>query len=77
MPQSKTPGGVPLKAPNGRYRVILVDNFNNTDRHCGDYPTLKGAKRVAQGKVKSDLLTKAHVYDQAGRHIFEAGHFLN
>lgn len=62
-----------LKAPAGKYRVIGVDTFDGTDWVSGDYDTLDQAKQNA--KDEGGTMLKTHVYDDTGKHVFEAGSF--
>jgi hypothetical protein len=62
-----------LKAPANMFRVIGVDTFDGDDWIYGDYETLDEAKTVATNKGGNML--KTHVYDDSGRHVFEAGRF--
>lgn len=62
-----------LKAPSGEFRVIGVDTFDGTDWIYGDYQTYSEAVKVAQDK--GGVMLKTHVYDDQGRHVFEAGTF--
>ena len=62
-----------LKAPAGKFRVIGVDTFDGTDWIDGDYDTEEIA--IQQAKVKGGTMLKTHVYNDEGKHIFEAGTF--
>lgn len=62
-----------LKAPIGKFRVIGVDTFDGTDWIYGDYNTIDDAK--AKAKEEGGTMLKTHVYDDAGKHVFEAGSF--
>lgn len=62
-----------LKAPPGKYRVIGVDTFDGTDWIEGDFDTEAEALKCAK-KTGGEML-KAHVYDDKGTHIFDAGTF--
>jgi len=62
-----------LKAPTGKFRVIGVDTFDGTDWISGDFDTLDEAKQKA--KDEGGTMLKTHVYDDAGKHVFEAGSF--
>ena len=60
-----------LKAPIGKFRVICVDTFDSTDWIDGDYDTYSEAVEIA--KYKGGNMLKTHVYDDQGKHVFEAG----
>lgn len=62
-----------LKAPEGKFRVVGVDTFDGTDWIIDDYTTEEEAKEVA--RETGGIMTKTHVYDDQGKHIFEAGTF--
>lgn len=62
-----------LKAPFGKFRVIGVDTFDYTDWIYGDYDTIEEAKQKAEDE--GGIMLKTHVYDDAGKHVFEAGSF--
>jgi len=60
-------------APKGKFRVICVDTFDGGDWVHGDYDTKEEAIKWAN--TKSGEMLKSHVYDDAGRHVSEAGTF--
>jgi hypothetical protein len=62
-----------LKAPKGKFRVVGVDTFDGTDWVDGDYDTKEDAFEAA--KKAGGTMLKTHVYDDTGKHIFEAGTF--
>lgn len=62
-----------LKAPAGKYRVIGVDTFDGTDWIYGDYNSKEEAIKLA--KEKGGTMLKTHVYDDQGKHVFQAGTF--
>lgn len=64
---------IELKAPNGKFRVIGVDTFDNTDWISGDYDTYLQAVDIA--KTIGGKMLKSHVYDDQGKHVFETGTF--
>lgn len=64
---------VELKAPPSKYRVVAVDTFDGTDWLHGDYDSLSEATDEAE--KKGGIMLKTHVYDDKGRHVFEAGTF--
>lgn len=59
------------KAPKGKFRVIGVDTFSHEDWSYGDFDTKEEAIDVA--KKKGGTMNKTHVYDDKGKHLFEAG----
>jgi hypothetical protein len=61
------------KAPKNKFRVIGVDTFSNEDWSYGDFKTKEEAIKVA--KEKGGTMNKVHVYDDKGKHLFEAGTF--
>lgn len=62
-----------LKAPLGKYRVVGVDTFDGTDWIEGDFDFLNEAIRLA--KSKGGEMLKTHVYNDQGKHMFDAGTF--
>jgi hypothetical protein len=62
-----------LKAPEGKFRCVGVDTFDGEDWVYGDYDTEEEAINMA--KEKGDNMLKTHVYDDKGKHIFDAGTF--
>lgn len=60
-------------APNGMFRVIGVDTFDGGDWHEGDFDTKEAA--ISRARAEGGEMTKMHVYDDAGRHVGEAGKF--
>jgi hypothetical protein len=64
---------VQLKAPSGKFRTVGVDTFDRTDWVDGDFDTLEEAKERA--RILGGTMLKTHVYDDAGRHLYEAGRF--
>lgn len=60
-----------FKAPNGMYRVIGVDTFDDDDWIEGDFSTSKEA--IDRANEKGGEMLKCHVYDDTGKHIAEAG----
>lgn len=61
------------KAPKGKFRLIGVDTFDGGDWVDDDFGTLKKAKEAAD--KKGGIMTKMHVYDDKGRHLYETGTF--
>ena len=59
-----------LKAPEGKIRVIAVDTFAGEDWIVGDYDTY--AKARFKAEEKGGVMLKTHVYDDKGKHLFEA-----
>lgn len=62
-----------LKAPIGKYRVVGVDTFDGTDWIIGDYLSRSTAIRIA--KQSGGTMLKTHVYDDKGKHLYDAGIF--
>lgn len=63
------------RAPNEKFRVIGVDTFAREDWVEGDFETLDIAKAHANSKVVGKQMLKMHIYDDLGRHQYEAGTF--
>lgn len=61
------------KAPKGKFRVIGVDTFDGGDWVSGDFSTKEEA--INHAVIKGGQMTKMHVYDDLGRHIYDAGTF--
>lgn len=61
------------KAPAGKFRVIGVDTFDGGDWVEGDFDTREAA--LARARAKGGEMTRMHVYDDAGRHVGDAGTF--
>lgn len=59
------------KAPEGKYRVIQVDTFDNTECLVGDYKKLHTAIKIAN--EKGGTMSKVHIYNSLGSHLYEAG----
>jgi len=68
-----TTSTVELKAPPDQFRVVGVDTFDSTDWVVDDYDTFAEARKVAE--KKGGIMLKMHVYDEHGKHLFEAGTF--
>ena len=62
-----------FKAAPGKFRVIGVDTFSNTEWMQGDYETEEEAIDVADEKGGS--MTMMYVYDDTGRRTHSAGQF--
>jgi hypothetical protein len=62
-----------LKAPPGKFRVVLVDTFDDESWVHGDYDTPEQA--IEQAKDKGGVMLKSHVYDDQGKHLYDAGEF--
>jgi hypothetical protein len=60
-------------APIGKYRVVCVDTFDGGDWLHGDFDT--AAEAISAATTKGGTMLKTHVYDDTGRHIFQAGNF--
>jgi len=71
-----SPSGLELAAPPGKFRVVGVDTFTrdiDNDWVIGDFDKLSLAIFAARGAGKE--MCKTHVYDDQGRHLFDAGTF--
>lgn len=62
-----------LKAPKGKFRVILVDTFDGGDCIIGDYKNKKKAFDIAE--EKGGTMTIVYVYDDKGRRVKKTGSF--
>lgn len=62
-----------FKAPKGKFRVVGVDTFDNSDWISGDFDTKE--KAIEHAREKGGVMLKTHVYDDNGNHIYEAGSF--
>lgn len=60
-------------APKGKFRVIGVDTFDGGDWVQGDFATKAAAFKCANSH--GGEMTKMYVYDDAGRHVGNAGTF--
>lgn len=60
-------------APAGQFRIIGVDTYEPDSWIAGDYPTLAEAIKAADKLGAPKVL--AHVHDDQGRHVYEAGTF--
>lgn len=65
--------GVTFAAPEGKFRIIGYDSFDNDDWHDGDHDTLEAALKVARDK--GGEMTIMHVYNDQGKHMSSAGTF--
>ncbi len=61
------------QAPPGKYRIVGVDTFDGTDWLEGDFKDLQRAKQHAE--KRGGTMLKMHVYDDRGRHVYDAGTF--
>lgn len=61
------------QAPKGKFRVVGVDTFDGGDWVQQDCDSLDEAIEVA--KKNGGQMTKMHVYDENGNHLFDAGTF--
>lgn len=59
------------KAPEGKFRVVGVDTFSGDDWVERDCDTLEEARKVAD--EEGGTMTKMHVYDDTGKHLYDAG----
>jgi len=64
---------IKLKAPEGKFRVIGVDTFSNEDWIYGDYDSK--AKAIEIADEKGGTMNKTYVYDDTGKHLYNAGEF--
>jgi hypothetical protein len=64
-----------LKAPKDKFRLVLVDTFDNEDWCGGDFNTLDLAKKNAGEETEGKQMLKAHIYDDQGCHVGEDGSF--
>lgn len=62
-----------LRAPKGKFRVVGVDTFDNTDWLQGDFDTFGEAKEVAN--KKGGTMTKMYVYNEKEDILHDAGTF--
>ena len=62
-------------APKGKFRVVGVDTFDGTDWVEGDFDSAAEAVDCARSRTADEQMLKMHVYDDAGRHIGDAGTF--
>lgn len=73
--KGKTDSGVPFKAPDGEFRVIGVDTFDNDDWHEGDFDSLQLALDHVAERTEGQEMLKMHIYDDQGNHVGEGGSF--
>ena len=62
-----------LKAPKGKYRVVLVDTFDGGD--CILLTTKDKKKAIRLADKKGGQMTKVYVYNSRGQQIHAAGTF--
>lgn len=62
-----------LKAPEGKYRVVGVDTFDNTD--WVEMDTAYKHEAIEAAEKRGGTMLKMHVYDDQGRHVAEGGTF--
>jgi hypothetical protein len=60
-------------APTGKFRVVWVDTFDGDDGVLGDFDTFDLAKEAAD--KNGGEMSKSHVYNDQGKHVYEAGTF--
>lgn len=65
--------GTTLQAAKGKFKLVGVDTFDNTNWTVGEYDKLEDAAKEAD-KQGGDML-KMHVYDDEGKHRHDAGTF--
>lgn len=73
LPESEVDHQFSRKAPEGKFRVVGVDTFDDSNWLEGDFDTLDKAKSYALDKMKGEQMLKMHVYDDTGSHRYEAG----
>jgi hypothetical protein len=66
---------VETMAPAGKYRVVGVDTFDGTDWVEGDFDSKEAATAHADERTDGKEMLKMHVYDDKGRHVYDAGTF--
>ena len=64
-----------LKAPKGKYRVVLVDTFDGGDCILGHRKHLDKAIELADEHGKGKQMTKVYVYDDKGNMVYSTGSF--
>lgn len=60
-------------APKGKFRIIGVDTFDGSDWVYKDVDTFEEAKKFAD--EEGGVMLKVHVYNDEGKHVYEAGTF--
>ncbi len=58
------------KAPQGKFRVICINTFNETDSDENLFPTLEEARQYIIGKNDGK---KMYVYNDNGKRVFDNG----
>lgn len=61
------------KARKGFHRVVLVDTFDGSDCKLGDRKSREDAVKLAQ--AHEGTMSKAYVYDDKGKCVYEGGKF--
>lgn len=64
-----------LKAPKGKYRVVLVDTFDGGDCILGNRKSKEKAIELAKKHGDGKQMTLVHVYDDKGKCIHTSGSF--
>lgn len=75
QPKGETDGGIPFQAPDGKFRVIGVDTFDDSDWHEGDFDSLQLACDHVAERTDGQEMLKMHIYDDKGGHVDEGGSF--
>jgi hypothetical protein len=60
-------------APKGKFRVLAVDTFDGTEWIHRDCDTKDEA--IKEANQRGSTMIKAHVYDDEGNHLHDAGTF--
>ena len=63
------------KAPNGKFRVIGADTYDGEGWVKGDFDTLEQATKHMDEYTKDKNMLKMHIYNDTGRHRYEAGRY--
>ena len=58
-------------APQGKFRMIGVDTFDNSDWVEKDFSDRKEAIEIAS--IRGGVMLKMYVYDDQGKCIFQSG----
>jgi hypothetical protein len=64
-----------LRAPKGKFRIVGVDTFDGGDWIKADVSTLQAAKTICNSETEGKQMLKYHVYNDEGKHVYEAGSF--
>lgn len=58
-------------APQGKFRLVGVDTFDNNDWVEKDFDDKKEACEIAS--IRGGVMLKMYIYDDQGRCIFQSG----